>query len=331
MDALGHLEYLGMDVNVVVLRLLQDGLAHALPFRAFCRVVGSFLSEGSEVIVRYGLAALKLRTPAIVACSTAAEVEELLFGNAATLGDTPESSDCLTKTAFSFSISNDDFSRESSRWVAPDYLKTDDDKKHRHIFCRPRLFEPRGLCPDEVWEAVWSWVPETCRIFDPRLVYSPSEHGTSLRTCLEISKNHAESPMIFFLYTPNGDILGGFSPTSWIRTTGYVDLLSLPRVADDAFVFRKLKAEEKTDIFPWSGGNRYLFQASEIHGLVFGGNDPAITVHKDLQRASTGASQTFGSPSLLGSRDEGRSDTAGAAHDSLTDFEIARFEVFALS
>ncbi|CAE7677884.1 CUL3A, partial [Symbiodinium sp. CCMP2456] len=169
----------------------------------------------------------------------------------------------------------------------------------KHMFCRPRLYEPRGSVPDEVWEAIWPWVPANCRVFDPHLIYTPVVDGTSLRTCLEKCKKCRDAAMCFFVYSEFGDILGGFSPVIWARTSGYLDLMTSFRAAEDAFVFRRLQGKSTVDVFTWTGANQMLMQASELHGLIFGGDDAAVHVNKDLTRATSSASRSFSSPPLL--------------------------------
>merc|ERR1740123_2772783 len=104
-EVVAHLERLGLDMHAVAAELLQDGLAHALPFRAFCRLVGSFLCEGSEVILRFALALLKLQTPALLACGSVTEARERLQNLGSGLGESPEIIDSMTKAAFSVKLS----------------------------------------------------------------------------------------------------------------------------------------------------------------------------------------------------------------------------------
>jgi len=339
-EALAHLEELGFDLHALAVEMLQDGLATRISFRALCRVVGSFLREGSEVILRYGLALLKLRTPQILACKTAEEAKKVLenLGEGMT---TCTAIDQLSKAAFSFVIKDTSMARVSSFWgseyVAP---RTNDYKPH--MFCRPRLFPPRGHCPDDLWASLWAWVPTSCRIFDPHLVYTPGTHGTSLRTCLEICKKHQESPMIFFVYTKEGDIIGGFSPNIFVRTNGYFKLRELRRPAEDAFVFRKLHTRKGVDVFSWSGFNEMLLKASDIDGLVFGGDAAAVAIGRDMHRASTSTSATFSSPVLvlpLPDEEDTNEGADGVRKDKSSvelcgketaDFEMYSFEIFAL-
>lgn len=339
-QALRHLEKLGFDVHALAVELLQDGLASRLPFRAFCRLVGSFLREGSEVLLRYGLALLKLRSEKIVACTTKEEAKKELD----TLGQgftTFSSLESLTKAAFSRIIEDFTMTRLNSEWgsqyVAP---KTSD--YQRHMFCRPRLFAPRGHCTDEVWEEIWGWVPRACRIFDPHLVYTPSTHGTSMRTLFEIGKKSPDAPMFFFCYSKEGDVIGGYSPGIWSRTNGYMKPSQLRRPAEDSFVFRKLAGEagNSTEVWPWSGKNEMLFNASELHGLIFGGQSAAISIGKDMTRCTTSPSATFNSPTLVvpqGLEHEGQVDDEPTKETSsiqlvgeMADFEMWAFEVFAL-
>jgi len=328
-EVIAHLEHLGLDLHGAAAELLQDGCAHALPFRALCRVMGSFLREGSEVILRYALALLRLRAPQILACGTSEAAKEQLQILGCDLGETPDAIDNMTKVAYSMVLQEGGLARQTSTWGSA-YIAPKKDYSP-HIFCRPRLFEPRGKCPDEVWETLWSFVPQTCRILDPRLIYTPAVHGTSLRTCLEITKKHKESPMVFFLFTTSGDIIGGFSPQMWVRTSGYLRLSELSRPVEDAFVFRRLRGQKTAEAFCWSGDNELVLQASEVSGMAFGGDSAAIFINKDLLRAHTSSSQSFRSPPLLQADIDEGDDSCGTDSKSSNDFEVLGFEVLALA
>jgi len=197
-----------------------------------------------------------------------------------------------------------------------------------HIFCRPRLFEPRGSCPDKIWEMLWPEVPEWSRILDPRLVHAKSTHGTFLRTVFGCCDEYENAPMIFFVFTQAGDIIGGYSPHLWVRTKDYMDVMGLIRPAEDAFVFRKLVTGDKLDIFPWSGNNGMLLQAHERNGLNFGGEGVAISIDKELSRGSTSVSKTFDSPALIPSY--GEIIDRKLEHLVEIDFIVSKFETFAL-
>jgi hypothetical protein len=286
--------------------------------------------EGSEVILRYALALLKLRAPQILACGTSEAAKEQLQILGFDLGETPDAIDNLTKVAYSMVLQEGALARQTSTWGS-EYVSPKRDYTP-HIFCRPRLFEPRGKCPDEVWETIWAFVPQTCRILDPRLIFSPAVHGTSLRTCLEITKKYKENPMIFFLFTTSGDIIGGYSPQMFIRTSGYLRLSELSRPVEDAFVFRRLCGQKFAETFCWSGDNEFVLQASEVSGLAFGGDSAAISINKDLLRAHTSSSQSFRSPPLLQAdiEDGDVSCSTRTRSESSTDFEVLGFEVFTL-
>jgi len=345
-EILSHLESLGLDLHSCAAELLQDGLAHVLPFRVMCRLVGSFLVEGSDIILRYGIALVKLRTAALRACTEKEQAKEILLALGKEMSNSPEAIDDLTKIAYSLNLRDTNLSRVSSGAGGSYCMPTEGIIPH--IFCRPRLFEPRGNCPDAMWEALWSWVPPTCRIFDPKLIYQPTSDGTSIRTCLQhclqSKSNRAQwettvkdarpsdlPPMIFFIYAKGGHIIGGFSPVIWCRTSGFIKLVELSRPAEDAFVFRRLDGG-RTEVFPWSGDNQFLFQASESEGFSFGGDGTALFIQKDLTRASTDASKTFRSPALLDGAtvEDAQSPPTPSGKKTAIDFEILRLEVFAL-
>jgi len=330
-EAFKHLEHLDVDLHAAAVFLLHDGLAHTLPFRALCRVVGSTLVEGNGAILRYGMALVKLRTPDILKCRSKEEAEAMLRSLGSSLANEPHAIDGLTKVAYALSLGKTNMARVSCAWGSSFAAPKMDGG--RHMFCRPRLFDPRGNCPDELWEVIWPWVPSNYRIFDPRMIYTPGRDGTSLRTCLELCKKYEESPMIFFVYSKSGDIIGGFSPHIWVRTSGYLKMSDLKRGADDAFVFRKLqgKAGAHGEVFAWTGANEMLFSGSEVDGLVFGGDSAAISLNRDLTRAQTAASATFNSPILIepGEEELTRAGSSPSARCHI-DFELVRFEIFAL-
>eukprot|EP00913_Durusdinium_trenchii_P024886 g23360.t1 len=147
-EILAYLENLGVNLEEAVTRLLQDGLASKLPFRTLCRLVGAFLCEGSEVIIRFGMALLKRKEAAIVACTTAAEALKALENPSEERQVNHEEVEALSKVAYSLPIKNLSMARVSSSWkisyAAP--KKT----YEKHIFCRPRLYEPRGNVPNAV-------------------------------------------------------------------------------------------------------------------------------------------------------------------------------------
>merc|ERR1740121_419778 len=213
--------------------------------------------------------------------------------------DSPADVERLTKVAFSFTIRDSSFKRISSGWGCK-YVEPDE-AYGRHVFCRPRLNAPRGHCPDDVWEVLWSLVPPSSRILDPHLIYTPPTHGTSLRTCLLNCGKHKDSPMVFFVWTKDGDIIGGYAPIVWHLTHKYTNLSVLTHPADDSFMFRKLHtvpSGHDVQVYLWSGNNDMLMQGSETFGLIFGGDGPAITIDRDFKRVATQKSVTFDSPAL---------------------------------
>ncbi|CAK0811099.1 unnamed protein product, partial [Prorocentrum cordatum] len=243
--------------------------------------------------------------------------------------------DSLAKAAFSIQLRDMGMAKVSS---AEGSLFVRAAEGELRIFCRPRLHAPRGNCPDELWAYLWPFVPARYRILDPQLVYLPSMHGTSLRTCLELCKAHIDHPMVFFLYTPRGDIIGGFSPLIWRKTNGYLALREVVCAVDDAFAFQLPAGSKAPRIFHWTGSNELLLQASETSGLHFGGDGPAVFVRPCLTRAQTSASRSFDSPPLTAPADDAvASEVDGpCAEDDrpsgeYVDFELARLEIFALA
>eukprot|EP00424_Heterocapsa_rotundata_P004783 CAMPEP_0168706898 /NCGR_PEP_ID=MMETSP0503-20121227/40827_1 /TAXON_ID=89963 /ORGANISM="Heterocapsa rotundata, Strain SCCAP K-0483" /LENGTH=82 /DNA_ID=CAMNT_0008753149 /DNA_START=37 /DNA_END=285 /DNA_ORIENTATION=- len=80
-----------------------------------------------------------------------------------------------------------------------------------------------------------------------------------------------------------------------------------------------------TEVFCWTSRNEKLLMASEAHGLCFGGDNPAIWISHDLERAETATSESFDSPVLLPGADQ---DVPQAKQ--VVEFDVMRLEVFAL-
>ena len=115
--AMAHLEQLGVNFEDIAAKILEDGLASKLPFRASYRVVGCLLAGGSESILRYGIALLLDGTDddkcRMILCrprlfeprgSYLVEARLMLGELGRDLSYDPDTLDRLTKVAFSLSI-----------------------------------------------------------------------------------------------------------------------------------------------------------------------------------------------------------------------------------
>jgi len=331
MQALKHLETMGASDSVLGW-MMHDGFAHILPFRALCRIYGSLIAEGTETVVRYGLAILKLASGVILQCKDEEGVKRDLKSFLATLDQDHAQLDELMKGAFAARLRR---SMKLVSSIATDVSSMNSRLLRGRLLCRPRLHQPRGFPPEEVWEAIWGWVPEIYRVLDPRLIYSSATDGRSLRTLLQKCKHHELAPMVFFVYSVSGALLGGFSPVMWRKTDGYLDLTGRLGV-DESFVFRRTEPSEDADVFLWSGRNSLLFQASEVEGLLYGGDGASIFVDKDLKWACTTESKSF-LADLNHLEEEGPAAeqpcpplVKGTAGLPYVDFELLHIEVFVL-
>mmetsp|Transcript_17579 Transcript_17579/g.31728 ORF Transcript_17579/g.31728 Transcript_17579/m.31728 type:complete len:809 (+) Transcript_17579:28-2454(+) len=332
--AVKHLDTLEI-FDAVVRWLLFDGFAQVLPFRALCRVYGCLIAEGTEILVRFCLSILQIGASRIQASSTEQGVKDSLIQCFAKLDTDHVGLEELVKAAFAVRLRRSLKLVSSYQTSATSMGIARSTVSRGRLLCRPRLHEPRGLPPEEVWEAIWGWVPEIYRVLDPRLTYSTASDGRSLRTLMQKCKQNELAPMIFFAYTLDGALLGGFSPVMWRKTDGYLDLTGRLGV-EESFVFRRTSPSDDTDVFLWSGRNTLLFQASEVEGLLFGGDGASIYVDKDMKWACTTESTSFlADLSLVDEEGPAPEQPCpplikGEQGSKFVDFELLHLEVFAL-
>mmetsp|Transcript_32303 Transcript_32303/g.71492 ORF Transcript_32303/g.71492 Transcript_32303/m.71492 type:complete len:802 (-) Transcript_32303:62-2467(-) len=329
-----HLDSLELS-DSIIRWLLFDGFAQVLPFRALCRVYGSLIAEGTEILVRFCLSILQLGASKIQTCNTEKGVKDSLIQHFEGLDKDHTKLEEVVKAAFAVRLRRS-LKLVSSYHTSGTSMGIRSTLSRGRLLCRPRLHEPRGLPPEEVWEAIWGWVPEIYRVLDPRLTYSTASDGRSLRTLMQKCKHHELAPMIFFAYTMDGALLGGFSPVMWRKTDGYLDLTGRLGV-EESFVFRRTSAKDYTDVYLWSGRNCLLFQSSEVEGLSFGGDGASIYVDKDMKWACTTESTSFlADLSQLDEEELAPEQPCpplvkkGEQGSKFVDFELLHLEVFAL-
>merc|ERR1712232_110882 len=124
----------------------------------------------------------------------------------------------------------------------------------QYYFCRPRLFEPKGSCPDELWREIWKNLPKLKQHLEVSLIFTPFD-GCLIKDLLNECErtDNARASMIFFVHTEEGHIIGGYSPIMFqdmfeLSVRGGMDFANV----GEAFAFRMLQGQTP-EIFPWSG------------------------------------------------------------------------------
>ncbi|KAL0590128.1 hypothetical protein ABG067_001768 [Albugo candida] len=132
-------------------------------------------------------------------------------------------------------------------------------------------------------------LPYRFRGYNWQLLYSTARHGSSLHTLL--ARVAKISPTILIIKTVQGDVLGGFAPTSWETFNAYYGI-------GESFVFT---CWPYFNVFPWSKENSmFMFSNGELIAMGGGGNF-AWSLDSDLSRGTSGKSKTFSNPCLASS------------------------------
>jgi len=318
--ALVHLERLGVDVHGIAAHWLKDCLASLLSVRAFLRLTSALLYEGWKVPARYLLALLGQAEPALVRCADAAEATRLLLAPeklGAPLLSGGAALDVLVASAFRLGLvsKRQPFGAKGANTCPTPYLEAAPVGLLTPCWPSPSVGEDPSLVDIAALVTLWSgMLPPLARLRRPRLVFSCSRDGYSLKTlarkCEEVTEAaDGDVPMLFFVLTDVCGVLGGYAPLLW-KTTGGGWAPRVPGV-EDAFAFAMPPRSTSPPgnspagtltMVPvachrWTGANEMLLALS-ADGLLFGAG-PAVFVNSELLRGSTAVCATFGSPPLL--------------------------------
>lgn len=187
---------LGVDLEDVALRALNNGLLSRLPFRAVCRAYGAFLGEGTEVFVRILLAHWEQQQPRLELARSKAAAEALLLPSLqeANVAEVPrrvtspnskEDSQEEGSPSHGLGLGVDDLVRGALRIQIPKTLagfvsderkddEEDEDEMEQYlspktrarrkstadeqavVFCRPRLRTDTNS--NIIWDELWSYL-----------------------------------------------------------------------------------------------------------------------------------------------------------------------------
>lgn len=70
----------------------------------------------------------------------------------------------------------------------------------------PHCDIPSEIISDEKFETLWEWLPNVCKILDPKLVFSCSKHGYSLSYLYKKCEQYEDEPMIILIKTENDSV-----------------------------------------------------------------------------------------------------------------------------
>ncbi|ELU00245.1 hypothetical protein CAPTEDRAFT_145836 [Capitella teleta] len=153
------------------------------------------------------------------------------------------------------------------------------------------------------WHDIFAWLPARWSLLQPHLLFSTSEHGTSLQTFF--NKVDGYEPILIVIRTINGEVFGAFCSMDWAtrkeqdRTMSYFG-------NGETFVFSFTGGHPRK--FDWVGKllkektprGCELFMAGDLTRLnIGGGGGVAISLDENLNMGQSEKCDTFQSPPLV--------------------------------
>ncbi|XP_074657980.1 GTPase-activating protein skywalker-like isoform X1 [Tubulanus polymorphus] len=168
-----------------------------------------------------------------------------------------------------------------------------------HSVCVPS----GSLLSHDQWQMLWQWVPTRMTVYQPTLLYTTQEHGTSIKTLY--SRCEESEPIIIIIQTSNGEKFGAYLSMS-LSCRRKRDKLSFFGTGE-TFLFSFQPRLVKYD---WVGvgckqdvtAKQNLFIAGDHNVLMIGGGDGvAIRLDEELRHGESDTSATFNNEPLCSS------------------------------
>lgn len=158
----------------------------------------------------------------------------------------------------------------------------------------------------EQLQAIWSWLPSRMAVYQPELLYTTEEHGTSLKTLYTRTEN--KGPTLLIVKTETNEIFGAYCSSDWSeRTAGGKNLTYFG--TGETFIFTLNPEPRKYD---WIGidpdneivNTANMFLAGDNSMLtVGGGSGEALQLDENLFQGRTETCDTFKNPPLVDTGD----------------------------
>ncbi|KAJ0409762.1 hypothetical protein ATCC90586_001075 [Pythium insidiosum] len=126
-----------------------------------------------------------------------------------------------------------------------------------------------------------AYLPMRCRGYDWQLLYSSSQHGSSLHTLLRKVRGYSSSLVV--VETCDGEVFGGFATECWSNSPSYYG-------NGECFVFTTVP---RFEVFNWQRGNTMFMLTNDSSIAMGGGGSFAWLLNADLFSGCSGFSDTF--------------------------------------
>ncbi|KAH3757115.1 TBC1 domain family member 24 [Pelomyxa schiedti] len=263
----------GVDLDFVAMTWFNSLFVGHLPFHTVLRMFDVFLNEGSKILLRVGLGVLSLSQPYLENIVDQAEFIQRL----ATVAISQVDADVLMKTAFKFKLSRGSYISSSIDAMAKlgggppaSTSKT----PASFVYYMPRIDFVSTVVSSEMFERLWSFLPQRFAIMDPVRLFCADADGFSLPTL--IHRSMKSEPLLLALKA-KGQVFGVYMSRSFsnlkknqISGDGETFLWSLTPTpgkyewtrADELFVFY----DNKTLSFGIHGNATGLWLENELSG-----------------------------------------------------------------
>ncbi|XP_013388368.1 TBC1 domain family member 24 isoform X1 [Lingula anatina] len=149
----------------------------------------------------------------------------------------------------------------------------------------------------EQLQTIWSWLPYRMTVYQPELLFSTEEHGTSLITLYQKIEN--KGAVILVIKTEKDEVFGAYCSNDWSERIQYEKRLTYFGTGE-TFLFTLVPEVEKIE---WVGLKKppeeisntgYMFQAGDRTMLTIGGGDgEGIQLDENLFQGRTERCNTF--------------------------------------
>jgi len=157
------------------------------------------------------------------------------------------------------------------------------------VYYRSKNLQTSEIIEEDEFELLWSWLAPGLRIKDPKLEFTSSNHGTSVKNLLYMIDSIEKT--IFIIRAVDGKVFGLFANAAWNKHTG--------RYFGDrqCFVWTMRPHPEKYGWAPTHENDKMQLTLPVRSFMSMGCGPPAIELHDGLN-VSSYVCPTFLSPAF---------------------------------
>jgi len=196
------------DPEPLWMRWFTDFFIEVLPLPMVFRILDSYFIEGYKTLFRFAYALLKDFQSPILKCDDVPSVNAIF-------NERPNFHK-LQKTAYNLALKKPDFSRINAgrklNSVGALILSTEEmvESQYRYQRMNPKLKQTSAILNEEMWLAMWSWIPPKLRSTELELKFSTEKDGYHLSNMYDKIREHY--PLILVIQTLDNAVFGAYIP-----------------------------------------------------------------------------------------------------------------------